>query len=609
VSERGAKTGYMVSTGTPMARTWSPTVRWGRTKRNTATVLLGTLIVAFTLLVPSLPLPGAGGTPAARPGPHPGSVAAGVRPDRMPSPATSNPFSEIANGPGTGFTVAVTAGDTLMVGYGGTYGNLVSDSQVNSWNAEVTYASAGQYVENTTVRSTGTDTITIEYVPFAQYEPGWAIEVGPASAGKLLASGTNYATLINPGALTVASIALLYGWNAGGTIPSSGGTAWNVTSSGSSVYGHPTLWAQNVSANNNPGLEMNNTLSYGGQQYDLWLEIPSQGHVPPAPTGLVISGIGYHRATATWTNPSGTVLNDTAYLCNTTATCPATLWANSTSGPATTFTWIGLAIDHTYGVAISAWNSTGQSAKVWTNFTTLSYPTPAAPTALTVEPYSSNPTTDLELTWTNPSTGGLVDDNTSAWIGATSCAGMPSTESQGPATNVSELSIWYGLTPQTPYSFEVAVNNSTGWSQHTACVTNWTTPLAPTGLMNTTLSFTSIDLSWTNPGSGVGLVNDTVYWEVGSSCSGTNSANSTTGAASSYFLMDLPAGTTLAISVTAWDQGGQSAQSNCLVLMTYSYPPPTASSMDIFPLICLAIIAAIIVYAVNKRKKQGQWWG
>jgi hypothetical protein len=528
----------------------------------------------------------------------------------MPGPAT-NPFTQVANST-AGFgdiTITVTAHDVLYVfdfEPGGVPASI-SDTQSNVFNP-VQSATGGACSDceglfNTTVKSSGSDTISLH----GGGDTGIALETANATA--TLASGDGSGgSPAYPSSLPKGSIGILGAAKVGSLhCPSDAGSSWNVSCDQSFPYSQAaSVWSQNVSSGASPEFMMNGTVS----GVFLWAEIGLQSHVPPAPTGLVISGIGYHRATATWTNPSGTVLNDTAYLCNTTATCPATLWANSTSGPATTFTWIGLAIDHTYGVAISAWNSTGQSAKVWTNFTTLSYPTPAAPTALTVEPYSSNPTTDLELTWTNPSTGGLVDDNTSAWLGATSCAGMPSTESRGPATHVSELSIWYGLTPQTPYSFEVAVNNSTGWSQHTACVTNWTTPLAPTGLMNTTLSFTSIDLSWTNPGSGVGLVNDTVYWEVGSSCSGTNSANSTTGAASSYFLMDLPAGTTLAISVTAWDQGGQSAQSNCLVLMTYSYPPPpTASSMDIFPLICLAIIAAIIVYAVNKRKKQGQWWG
>jgi hypothetical protein len=525
-----------------------------------------------------------------------------------------SPFIQALNASGTGsITLAITSGDCLWVaeastvsadGPNDTDGQTYYLVQYNNLNGNGVYE--GLYVSGT-VGSSTIDTITAG----AAGDTMIAIEVVPGECGSGnfgigVPSNSNSDPYEN---YPSGGITLMLATDSALTnfCPTSG-AGFQVSCDTTGLFGlNMSLWAQNYTGGVTYEYSMNASGTGNIDYTFIWAQIGTGLSVPQAPTHLALVSKTTTTIDFNWTNPfggAGIINNTVAWGAG--ASCPIGFPTFHSLGMAgSSYTITTLSPSTLYTMQVYAWNSSGESPfSACLAVMTSSAPTvPGAPTGLTA---STTSVSAINLAWTNPATVGLLYDNVSEW-NSTSCAGPPKGTSYLTASHSSTP--WNGLTPQTPYSFEVAVNNSTGWSQHTACVTNWTTPLAPTGLMNTTLSFTSIDLSWTNPGSGVGLVNDTVYWEVGSSCSGTNSANSTTGAASSYFLMDLPAGTTLAISVTAWDQGGQSAQSNCLVLMTYSYPPPTASSMDIFPLICLAIIAAIIVSAVNKRKKEGQWWG
>ncbi len=172
-----------------------------------------------------------------------------------------------------------------------------------------------------------------------------------------------------------------------------------------------------------------------------------------------------------------------------------------------------------------------------------------------------------------------------------------------------------GLLPGTTYCVAVSDWNSTGqsltflWGNFTTANVPSQLPGPPTGLTNTTTTATSVALIWTNPGGG-GLLNVTVYWAIGSSCSVAMNASSVGSAGTTFTVTGLLSLTQYAFAVTAWNSTGESPQSNCFLNTTTVFPPPPPSGgMDIFPLVCLAIIAAVIVYAVNKKKKQREWWG
>ena len=102
--------------------------------------------------------------------------------------------------------------------------------------------------------------------------------------------------------------------------------------------------------------------------------------LPPSPTGLVASAIGFTNATLTWVQSAGGgIVNNTVYLYFGTCSGPNT--AYSTGGPATTKPLVGLSAGTTYAADVTSWNATGQSApSSCVTFTTLNVVIPPPPT-------------------------------------------------------------------------------------------------------------------------------------------------------------------------------------------------------------------------------------
>ncbi|MGD0589115.1 MAG: fibronectin type III domain-containing protein [Thermoplasmata archaeon] len=78
-----------------------------------------------------------------------------------------------------------------------------------------------------------------------------------------------------------------------------------------------------------------------------------------APTGLSVTADTTSSATLAWTNPAGTLVNDTLYYS---ATCSSPWSGQSTNGVASTATVSGLSAGTNYCFYVTAWNSNGQGA-------------------------------------------------------------------------------------------------------------------------------------------------------------------------------------------------------------------------------------------------------
>ncbi len=128
------------------------------------------------------------------------------------------------------------------------------------------------------------------------------------------------------------------------------------------------------------------------------------GATPAAPTGLVVGLVTSSSLGLEWTQPGGGgLVNDTVYSTRTPG-CAGSLTADSTDGPAASYTLDGLASSTTEYVEVTAWNASGQS------------PPSACLTATTAAASTgSNGTFDLELlaTYSNgtPAPGVVVPVN------------------------------------------------------------------------------------------------------------------------------------------------------------------------------------------------------
>jgi hypothetical protein len=266
-------------------------------------------------------------------------------------------------------------------------------------------------------------------------------------------------------------------------------------------------------------------------------------------TGLSVGSISTTGFTASWTNPAGTIANDT--VATTATSCTGTWSYISLGASGTSQVVTGLASATKYCVAVLAWSSSGTSGPAFTNGTTI----PTAPTSLMV----GTPTTSsLIASWLNPG-GALVNDSVYRWVGS-SCSGSVTTTSLGAASTVSSQT---ALVEATAYSFEVAAWSSGGTSAVSSCVTAFTIPTNPTGLAVASVTTTSISFSWLNPGGAI--VNNTFYRWAGTSCSGTVAATSLGFAGTSSTQSGLGSATSYSVEVVAWSNGGSSAVTYCQI--------------------------------------------
>ena len=380
---------------------------------------------------------------------------------------------------------------------------------------------------------------------------------------------TNGTTLPNgPTGLTVASVtatSVSLSWS----LPS--GTLVNVTVyrwTGAACAGTTTatsIGSGSATTNTQSGLA-------GATQYSFEVQAWSAGGsgvtsscvqgttLPGAPTSLSVASSTTSSISLTWSNPSGTIINDTIYRWTGTS-CSGTSTATSIGTSGTSDTQSGLASATAYSFEVAAWSSSGTSA---TTSCVTGYTLPASPTALIV---SSVTTTTITLGWTNPS-GAVVNDTVYRWVGG-SCSGTVHATSLGSAGTSNTQT---GLSAATEYSFEVQAWSSGGSGVVSSCVQGWTIPTAPTGVSVGTPTTTSLTVLWTN--SAGTLVNITVYYWVGASCSGTASnVNLASTSATSSVVGGLSGATEYSFEVADWSAGGSSAASSCATGTTLPVAP------------------------------------
>ena len=201
---------------------------------------------------------------------------------------------------------------------------------------------------------------------------------------------------------------------------------------------------------------------------------------PDAPTGLLASTLSSNSIGLTWTASPGA----TGYKVYR-STAPAGPFTTSVGTPTVpSFTNTGLTPNTVYYYEISAVDAGGESV-LSSPANTITAPT--IPTGAAAGPTSS---TSISVSW-------------SASTGALSYKVFRSTSSMGPfsvpvATPAASPYADTGLNPNTKYFYEISSVNEGGSSvPSTPPVFATTAPAAPTGVMATTMTTTSIKVSWT----------------------------------------------------------------------------------------------------------------
>ena len=174
--------------------------------------------------------------------------------------------------------------------------------------------------------------------------------------------------------------------------------------------------------------------------------------LPTAPTNVTAHPLSTTSINIDWTKPSGT-LTDYLVFGEAGPSCGSATPIN-TSSVSTSYTVTGLTTNRLYCFYVEAVSEGGPSAPsmVVTNVTAS---VPAAPTFLSV---SDTTDSSITLLWTNPSTGGLV--NNTLYYGASCGSWTTSLTTDGIAVTYTIS----GLASGTTYCFAVQVWNTTGGS-------------------------------------------------------------------------------------------------------------------------------------------------
>jgi Fibronectin type III domain len=261
--------------------------------------------------------------------------------------------------------------------------------------------------------------------------------------------------------------------------------------------------------------------------------------IPTTATSLVVNSVTTTTIVLGWSNPSGTLVNDTIYRW-TGAACSSALTTTSLGSALTSDTQTGLAGGTHYWFEVQAWSAGGGSAlSLCVEGTTLNS-VPGAPTGLAAQVSY----TAIEWTWTNPA-GSLV--NVTIYLGC----GPTGTALGASATTETQT----GLVQGTTYC--AAVNAWTSGGGGASIFLNATTlrassPGQVTGLAVQWANSNSVALSWASMATAT---NYTVWGGV--SC-GTW-LMSYPSAGPSTIIPGLTTGVTYCFSVQAWhyQTGGQ----------------------------------------------------
>ena len=233
--------------------------------------------------------------------------------------------------------------------------------------------------------------------------------------------------------------------------------------------------------------------------------------VPGAPTGLVASNPTSTSIDLSWTAPADNggqpVVQYGVRLTTDGGASWSYRWTAAATPPATAYTVSGLTSGLSYQFEVTARNAVGfgpWSARTPAISTTsVTGSAPSAPGSVAGKASNGQ----VALTWSAPNNGGSAI--TGYGVDYSTNGGGTWTTVVAPVAAMTATSYTVtGLTNGTPYVFRVAAANAVGtgpWSATSAVYTpQATVPGAPTGLVASNPTPTSIDLSWTAPADNGG---------------------------------------------------------------------------------------------------------
>jgi hypothetical protein len=266
-----------------------------------------------------------------------------------------------------------------------------------------------------------------------------------------------------------------------------------------------------------------------------------------------------------WTNPGGNLNNSFVYWeAGSSCSSPTLIVVGSS---VSTYTVTGLVTNTQYCFYVRAYDI-GGIGNASSTVTAVTASVPSAPTGLT----AGSPTVStIALSWTNPSTGGLVNNTVDQ--GPSSCSYNHFTSLGSAMTSTTAT----GLAGATAYCFAIQVWNATGESGLSSSASATTLPSAATLLSISTVTLTTISISWTNPSGS--LTDSYVYWEAGSSCSAASQIN-VGSVATTYTVTGLTTGNLYCFYVEVSSAGGTGAASSIVAGFTAQVPSaPTSLSV------------------------------
>ncbi len=361
---------------------------------------------------------------------------------------------------------------------------------------------------------------------------------GESAASSGLTVTTNIAIPAAPTGLTSTGktdTTVSLSWNAVG-----GATGYNVYNGGTKLTSTPltgtTYTVTGLTQNTAYTFTIKAVNTAGESAASSGLTVTTNMTIPAAPTGITLTGKTDTTVSLSW-NAVGGASGYNVYNGGTKLT--------ATPLTGTTYTATGLTQNTAYTFTVKAVNAAGESAASSGLTVTTNMTIPAAPTGLTS---TGKTDTTVNLSWN--AVGGATGYN--VYRGTTKLTATPITTTTYTAT---------GLTQNTAYTFTVKAVNAAGESAASSgltVTTNMTIPAAPTGLISTGKTDTTVSLSWNVVGGASGY---NVY-------SGGTKLTSTPLTGTTYTATGLTQNTAYTFTVKAVNAAGESAASSGLTVTT-----------------------------------------
>ena len=302
---------------------------------------------------------------------------------------------------------------------------------------------------------------------------------------------------------------------------------------------------------------------------------------PPltAPTNLTATAFSSSQINLSWTASTGGG-GVTGYRVERCQGAACSTFAQVATPTLTTSSDTGLTASTSYSYRVLATSAAGPSGYSATATAVTQAPAPTAPSAPTNLTATAASSTQINLTWTAPTSGSPATGYQLERCQGAACSTFAPVVPAPAGTTYSDTA----LTASTSYSYRVLATSAAGPSTYSATATATTqapaptAPSAPTNLTATAASSTQINLTWTAPTSGSPPTGYQLERCQGVACSTFAQVATPTLAASSD--TGLTASTSYSYRVLATSAAGPSTYSATASATTQAAtpPPPSAST-------------------------------